>query len=203
MDNIIEFETLSTYLTLAKKTISKFSGKFYSSLRAEMLSSEEAISGVAYAIMQADWKWDSNRTGKTGQKKTRYSYRNQCALWAIQTYVSKKYSNTNRIEYSLDYTNDSVSVSNTFYSNVENKSERDPFDILVDQEQKDLLKDNIHKLLHSDIISDKQREQIYMYYFDNMTLNDIGKKYNVTREAIRQNIKKAITSIQEIVNHYE
>lgn len=202
MDNVIEFETLSTYLTLAKKTISKFSGKFYSSLRTEMLSSEEAISNVAYAIMQADWKWDANRTGKTGQKKTRYSYRNQCALWAIQTYVSKKYSSS-KVEYSLDYTNESASASNTFYSNVENKSERDPLDILIDQEQEDLLKDNIHQLLHSEIISDKQREQIYMYYFDKMTLNDIGKKYNVTREAIRQNIKKAITSIQAIVNHHE
>ena len=77
MDNV-EFDDLKVYLNLAKKTINKFGG----SLAKEMLRSEDAISDVASAIMQGDWKWDANRTGKTGQKKTRYSYRNQCAIWA-------------------------------------------------------------------------------------------------------------------------
>jgi RNA polymerase sigma factor (sigma-70 family) len=35
-----------------------------------------------------------------------------------------------------------------------------------------------------------------MYYFDDMTLSQIGKQYNVSREAVRQNIKRAIQIIQ-------
>ena len=46
-----QFETMSTYISLAKKTINKFAPKFYNGLNKEMLSSEEAISDVATALM--------------------------------------------------------------------------------------------------------------------------------------------------------
>jgi hypothetical protein len=80
---------------LAKKIISKFSPSFYSGLRQELLSNEEAISEIAEAIMIADWRWDKDRTGHEGKSKTKYSYRNQCGLWAIKTYVSNKYNKKN------------------------------------------------------------------------------------------------------------
>jgi hypothetical protein len=51
-----------------------------------MLKNEEAISDVATALMYADWRFDENRKGKTGLQKTLYSYRNQCAIWAIKKY---------------------------------------------------------------------------------------------------------------------
>ena len=90
MDKNFEFPSLTFYTELAKKTISKFGNKMYGTLSTEMLSNEDAISDVANALMTADWKYDSNRVGAvTGQKKTRYSYRNQCAIWAIKTYASK------------------------------------------------------------------------------------------------------------------
>ena len=57
----------------------------------------------------------------------------------------------------------------------------------------------IRKLLSSDILSDKQRNQIYKYYFEEKTLLQIGKEYGVTREAIRQNIQKGINKIKEYV----
>ena len=68
-----------------------------------MLSSEEAISDIASAIMCADWKFDPDRFGKTGQKKTLYSYRNQCAIWAIKSYITNKYKKASNNEYSLDF----------------------------------------------------------------------------------------------------
>ena len=86
-----QFEDLNTYILLAKKVISKFAPNFYSSLRNELLNNEDAISDIASALMTADWKWDKNRTGFNGKSKTRYSYRNQCGLWAIKTYVTNKY----------------------------------------------------------------------------------------------------------------
>lgn len=188
-----QFDSLATYINLAKKTISKFSGKFYSSLRNEMLSNEDAISDVAAAIMQADWKWDKDRVGKTGLQKTRYAYRNQCAIWAIQTYITKKYKS--KKSYSLDSINtiDKDTSSYSFLSG----SERDPLDIIIENEERENLTNCIQDLLEFTAITPKQKEQLKMYFFDGMTLNAIGEKYGVTREAVRQSIKKAITIFQK------
>lgn len=188
-----QFDSLATYINLAKKTISKFSGKFYSSLRNEMLSNEDAISDVAAAIMQADWKWDKDRVGKTGLQKTRYAYRNQCAIWAIQTYITKKYKS--KKSYSLDSINtlDKETSSYSFLSG----SEKDPLDIIIENEDRENLANCIKDLLEFTSITPKQKEQLKMYFFDGMTLNAIGEKYGVTREAVRQSIKKAITIFQK------
>ena len=56
-----QFETLDTYTLLAKKVISKFAPTFYTSLKKELLLSDDAISDIASALMTADWKWDKNR----------------------------------------------------------------------------------------------------------------------------------------------
>lgn len=188
-----QFDSLSTYIDLAKKTISKFSSKFYSSLRAEMLSNEDAISDVATAIMQADWKWDKDRVGKTGLHKTKYAYRNQCAIWAIQTYITKKYKTKKHFSLDSINTGDQDTSSYDFLASCE----RDPLEILIETEDKQNLSNCINELLDSPMITEKQRDQLKMYFFDDMTLNAIGQKYGVTREAIRQNIKKAITLFQE------
>ena len=52
-------------------------------------------------------------------------------------------------------------------------------------------------IFDSNILSDKQKDQLKMYYFNDMTLNQIGEKFGVTREAIRQNIKTSIKKLQE------
>ena len=126
-----QFETLDTYTLLAKKVISKFAPTFYTSLKKELLLSDDAISDIASALMTADWKWDKNRTGHEGKSKTRYSYRNQCGIWAIKTYISNKYKKKNS-NYSID------DISNndlkTFAANLVDKSISDPYEIAVDKE---------------------------------------------------------------------
>ncbi len=191
-----EYDKLSTYLDLAKKTISKFAPKF---IAKEMLCCNDAVSDVATAIMFADWKFDPNRVGsKTGSKKTLYSYRNQCAIWAIKTYITNKYKTKNSTKYSLDFSfddDDNSSVSNQLCD----PSTKDPLSILIENEQKDIISESVYNLLHSSILSDKQKDQIKLYYIDNLTLSAIGKKYGVSREAVRQNIKRAIDSIKQYV----
>lgn len=189
MENIKEYDTLSTYMSIAKRMISKFAPKFYKTLAYEMLNDEDALSDVANAIMTADWKYDSERTGKiTGQKKTKYSYRNQCAIWAIKTYVSQKYK--------------SASKNITSYDpdiHIITKAESGPLDILIEEENNHIRTDCIEKILSSDILSNKQKEHIRLYYFENLTLSEIGKKYGVTREAIRQSLLKGIQQIKSYV----
>jgi RNA polymerase sigma factor (sigma-70 family) len=188
-----QYDSLSSYISLAKKTISKFGPKFYNGLALEMLQNEEAISDIATALMYADWRFDENRVGKTGLKKTKYSYRNQCALWAIKTYVTNKYKG--RKHLSLDRTLGESSDDNGYDYTI--SGSQTPDNIIMKEEEETILSDTINSLLASDLLSEKQRQQIKMYYFDNYTLSKIGKHFGVSREAVRQNIKRGLDTIRE------
>ena len=143
-----QFETLEVYTNLAKKIISKFAPTFYIGLRKELLSNDEAISDIASAIMMADWKWDANRKGHEGQSKTRYSYRNQCGIWAIKTYISSKYKKKN--QYSkLSIDSMSKDELNTYATNIPDRSVSDPYEIVSFKEESDNLKEDIQKLLNT------------------------------------------------------
>jgi RNA polymerase sigma factor (sigma-70 family) len=191
-----EFDTLSIYVSLAKKTISKFAPRFYNGLAKEMLANEEAVSDVATAIMYADWRFDPERSGKTGLKKTLYSYRNQCAIWAIKTYVTHKYKNKNKKSLSLDNNLSSIEEHVNAYDLLASSSEKDPLEKIIEKEEQQEVSKNITQLLDNANISEKQKQQIMMYYFDNLTLSKIGKHFGVSREAVRQSIKRAIETIK-------
>jgi hypothetical protein len=190
---IKEYDSLDTYINLAKKTISKFGSKFYSGLSKEMLQNSDAVSDVATAIMYADWRFDPNRKGKGGEQKTLYSYRNQCALWAIKTYVSKKYKKSKSISLDFDYNQDSESLN----AHIADHRSPNPVDCLIEKESAANLTRDISDLLDNQILSDKQKDQIRLYYIQNETLSAIGKKYGVSREAVRQNIKRGLEIIKQ------
>ncbi len=187
------FDSLSSYISLAKKTISKFGPRFYNGLSAEMLQNEEAISDVATALMYADWRFDEERVGKSGQKKTLYSYRNQCAIWAIQTYVTAKYKNKKHI--SLDFKNNN---DQKFDSLIPDTKQKDPLEQIIAEETENNLCSDIQNLLDHSTLSVKQKEQIIMYYFEDKTLSEIGKVYGVSREAVRQNIKRGLDLLRKL-----
>lgn len=191
-----QFDSMSTYITLAKKIISKFAPNFYGALRNELLNNEDAIADIATAIMYADWKWDSNRTGFNGKTKSKYSYRNQCGLWAIKTYLTNKYRKKNQ-HFSLENTDEENDYN--FCDTLIDTRSLDPSDIVSEKEEKESVSDLVTQLLDSELISGKQKEQIYKYYFEDKTLSEIGKEYGVTREAIRQNIQKGLNRIKEYV----
>lgn len=187
----MEYDTLDNYTRIAKKTISKFASKMYPSLVKEMLNNDETVAEIAEAIMVADWKWDGERKGKkTGLGKNLYSYRNQCAIWAIKTYVTQKYRRSNKEKAQQDYIK-SISFS---------RQEDNPYQIISEKESLDNIKRDISYIIDAVPLSDKQREQLKLYYYEDKTLSDIGKIYNVTREAVRQNINKSINIIKQYVN---
>lgn len=197
----IEFESLGTYLLLAKKAISKFANSMYSGLSTKMLKDEEAISSVANAIMMADWRWDDNYQNTKNTKKTKYSYRNQCAIWAIQTYITKNYKHqrkTKKKVFSLDF-DQKDDDTGSIYDKIQNLSSEQPDLILIEQEEKENLQTNLECLISSDILSDRQKDYIKLYYFENQTFEQIGKKYNITREAVRQGLNKALDLIRGLI----
>jgi RNA polymerase sigma factor (sigma-70 family) len=196
----LHFDSLKEYLLLAKKSISKFANKFYNGLASKMLKDEDAISSVANAIMMADWRWDDNYKNEKGTKKTKYSYRNQCALWAIQTYISKNKNNNKHKIYSLDYALDSNEDGGNLSDITCDPSVASPEEIISTKESQEELCDLVNQLLSLDCISARQKEYIRLYYFESYTFEKIGKKYGITREAVRQGLNKAMASIKEVAN---
>jgi RNA polymerase sigma factor (sigma-70 family) len=195
--NDIKFDSLQTYVLLAKKAISKFANQIYNGLSSKMLKDEDAIASVANAIMMADWRWDENYQNEKGTKKTRYSYRNQCALWAIQTHVSKRSKKSKKYNnvYSLDYiseSDDSLSAHNY----TEDNKMLSPEQIAINNEENETLKNLINAMLDSGCLTDRQKDYIKLYYFEDYTFDKIGKKYGITREAVRQGLNKALDIIR-------
>jgi RNA polymerase sigma factor (sigma-70 family) len=198
----IEFDSLHEYILLAKKSISKFSNQFYQGLATKMLKDEDAISSIANAIMMADWRWDNDYKNTKGTKKTKYSYRNQCALWAIQTYVSKNHKKNKKFKqvYSLDHVLESNDESTTAHSFIEDFRSISPEDQIINKEEKEQLSSLIENLLSLDCLTARQKDYIRLYYFESYTFDKIGKKYGITREAVRQGLNKAIETIKEMAN---
>lgn len=195
----IDFEPLSVYLDLAKKTISKFAKNFSPSLGKEMLKSEDAIANVANCIMMADWRWDKERKGQSGQQKNKYSYRNQCAIWAIKSYMTRKKHKHNKahsVDIDAKFDDENLSLLDILPS-----SSRSPLDLIIEQETDADLKSVIHDILCDDhkILSERQKQCLQLYYIEGMTFAQIGKKFSITREAVRQNIKKSIDKIRTLL----
>lgn len=201
--NNIKFDDLNEYILLAKKSIAKFSNKFYHGLSTKMLKDEDAVSSVATAIMMADWRWDEDYKNDKGTKKTRYSYRNQCALWAIQTYVSKDHKKNKKFKkkvYSLNHVLGDDEGSETAQSFTQDSKTLNPEEILIEKENKEQLSSLIDNLLSLDCLTSRQKDYIRLYYFESYTFEKIGKKYGITREAVRQGLNKAIEMIKGVVN---
>lgn len=199
----IKFDSLNEYIILAKKAIAKFSNKFYQGLSSKMLKDEDAIASVANSIMMADWRWDDNYQNDKGTKKTRYSYRNQCALWAIQTYVSKDQKKNKKIKrkvYSLDYVLNEDDNSESAQAFAQDHDMLTPDQILSMKEDKEQLSNLIESMLSLDCLTTRQKDYIRLYYFESYTFEKIGQKYGITREAVRQGLNKAIETIRGVVN---
>lgn len=198
----IQFDSLNDYILLAKKAISKFANQFYQGLSNKMLKDEDAISSIANAIMMADWRWDENYQNDKGTKKTRYSYRNQCALWAIQTYITKDHKKDRKFKkkaYSLDHITEGDNDSSV-HSFTQDDRSLSPETILINAENKQELTQLIDSLLNLGCLTPRQKDYIRLYYFESYTFEKIGKKYGITREAVRQGLNKAISMIRSCVN---
>lgn len=194
----IKFESLSFYNNLAQRAISKFAATHSNASVKAMLKSEDAVSSVANAIMMADWRWDDNRPGKTGEKKTKYSYRNQCAIWAIKSYITR--SNHKKHKIFTDHIKSNTDTDMSLLDIVA-KDNHDPVNIILYEENDRINKQYVNKILSSDCISDRQKQYIKLYYFEHQTFAEIGKMFNITREAVRQGIKKAFVKIRNNIEY--
>jgi RNA polymerase sigma factor (sigma-70 family) len=145
-------------------------------------------------MMCADWKYDENKKGKLSNKsKTRYSYRNQCAIWAIQTYI-KNSLRKNKTIYLNNLINSEDEIALTDI--LEDKKQQQAEDIYIHQEEEESNTKLVQNILSSSLLTAMQKEKMRMHYIEGQSLAEIGRRYGVTREAIRQTIQGCIKKLQ-------
>lgn len=109
--------------------------------------------------------------------------------------VSEKY-----VKRIMKITNDSVSLDSpvdgekrTMYDFIENEDSTSPDSLIVEKELKQSIKNSLS------LLTDKEEEVLRMRFGidrdDTVTLDDIGKKFKLTRERIRQIEKKALKKL--------
>jgi len=84
---------------------------------------------------------------------------------------------------------------------LEDKKTVDPQDNLCNSEQQEDLHKLIDQLITLDCLTPRQQDYLKLYYFKNYTFDKIGKKYGITREAVRQGLKKTLDTIRDFVNN--
>jgi RNA polymerase sigma factor (sigma-70 family) len=68
--------------------------------------------------------------------------------------------------------------------------QRSPLDILIEEEERGLSVTWLHR--HMDMLMPRDREILNLRFVDEMTLDQIAKKYGLTRERVRQVVDKAL-----------
>ena len=179
--NADELLTLYEYIEIAKRCI----GAFASPPEAKgMLKDDDAIAHVAEHLMTGHLRWKENGG------RTLRSYLNQCAIWSMKQWKSKLCQTKKRQELSLN-TYLHRDEGGQLYQLVSDKKAKEPFDILFDDNEK-----TVHTLIESDCITKLQRHYLTQRYIENKTFQEIGVSVGVSRQAVEQSIKKAITKLQ-------
>jgi RNA polymerase sigma factor (sigma-70 family) len=81
---------------------------------------------------------------------------------------------------------------------IKDNNAKSPEDILIDKENMENLEKVTQQILNLDCLSARQKDYIYLYYFEDYTFEKIGKKYGITREAVRQGLNKAISILKDL-----
>lgn len=168
----VGLEPLYVYLNLAESTIRKYGGKY----RKFLINSEDAIAYIAMCIMMADLKFVE---GKGSSKKT---WRISQALFGISKYLVK-IGKTSKGGYS--------SFDKTEY--VYNKT---PDFEMMEEEQND----KTIEILFKSGLQEREAQIVKMRIWDNMTLLEIGKEYNISKQMAGMIYNRAIKKLEKLWN---
>jgi RNA polymerase sigma factor (sigma-70 family) len=192
-------DTPQQYIELAKKIISYF-GRKYGDIAKKMLTSEDAISNVATAIMFADWRWNADYKNKQGTVRSKKAYRNQCGLWAIQGYISRTKNNTMSKVKTISMNHVAPGAKKDFCDSIPDVRALSPIDKISNAEQEQAQSTLLNNILNSTSLSQREKEVIDMYYMRDMTLESIGKVFNVNRQRIHQNLHKGLSKLKGLAS---
>ncbi len=182
-----EFSSLSEYLTAAEKAVKYFISLLKPELTKVAANDEDLISGVAYAMMIADWKW------RPDGGRAKYSYRNNYAWYYIRSYLARRAKYAKRSAVYLS-TFDKEMLTFSFLD----EKASDPLDILIKNNDISLF-DEVKRTMTTDTLSEREIFCIDQYFCGEKTYQTIGQTIGVTKERVRQNINSGIKKLQGVL----
>lgn len=205
-----EFLTNDEYLKIARKMIRKYASKYSADLAKEMLASEDAVSNLATQLMYADWRWNEKYTNDGKVALDRYRYRNQCGIWAIKVFITRKRKFTESDD-NLATAKCPDSLNKQLLNFVDGK----PVDLYTtvedkhftenkeNEERRSLVSEKINSLLCSGVLNQKQKTFLEEKFVHDKTMTEIAKENNITRQAVSLVILKGIDKLREYVKSNE
>lgn len=185
-----EFESLDSYRQQAKKLIVHYANRRRSTvLLNDLMRSEDAIAAVANALMLADWTYDAERESENG-KCSANTYRFLRATWAIKSYLTRRTKRRKRGNVSLDFSlaDDYSDLYGLLPDDCPDADQR-----IIRSELRDIMEE----ILSSDMITSRQAHYLREHYLEEKPLGDIAKESGVTRQAVYDGLKRAISFIQQ------
>ncbi len=165
------------YLDIAKKLVSKLANGIRPGLSSDILASEDAISNIATEVMIADWRWNGYGT--------KFGYRKQRAIWAMQSFMHRQCQTNKRKTYSLDETikYGSERIEETFADILESREES--HESVIDHNE---YLGHVTKRIKGVMkyLKPIEKKCIIKYYLEEKTLQIVANELGCTREWVRQ-----------------
>lgn len=158
----INFESLPTYLSIAKRIICKHANKIKPGLANEIMKNEDAISNIASNIIMGDWIFNG--------KGTLEGWRSQMGKWAIYNYITRADKRYKKSAYSLDSLRTFGDGHSSCYYDVLSK---DDDEAIKTTDKYEVIKKLIDELMEIAQISDRQREVLRLHYLEGKSVNEI------------------------------
>jgi len=197
-----QFESLSTYLEIARKIVCDYAVKYSSLFIKDILNNDDTMSYIAHSIMLADWMWDADHQDGQCGAKTKKSYRYTSAIWAIKGYIARKYRNKHKHTLSLFTPIRTNNYDELYLHNLatDNEETNNPHNIVSQQDLVNHIYNTLDRMVGDNCISVKDAQIFRLRYKYRYTLANIGKYYKMTRENVRQRINYVLEKLQRVIS---
>jgi len=171
---------MDEYLKIAERCIAHFANR---DLKIQMLRSEDAISFVAEHLMYATCRWSAERG------RTLRSYHNQCAIWAIQNWMSRLSKTRNLLSVNKDLNDDENLIQ--LYEILE-----DTRDLSFSDTKNTEDRSEIRSLLEGSSLSTMEKQCIEKRFLDHMNVKEISQELNRTDKFVYSIIDRAVKKLR-------
>jgi hypothetical protein len=192
MSDTLEFLTDKEYTAATKKIIKHFTRRSRR-LSQILIKDAEIFHNIKFKIMKADWRW------KADGGRTRYSWRNQCGIWAIQEAieeVKQKYEDMKDSHLSLSFTNTSSNNTDMKLSDKIGSKQPDPSQIMMREETATKHKKEIVQLIKAAKLTDTEIEYTTLWA-EGQTYQEIAKRFDIKNQSVGSIVKKAIQKMRK------
>jgi RNA polymerase sigma factor (sigma-70 family) len=168
------FLPLKEYEKCVKKVISKY----FRHISKFLLKNEEIIANLVTSAIMADWRFDGR--GSIG------GYRVQCVKWAIQKTLVRIYSTKKFTYLGSEIKDDNGKIVTLL-------------DIIIRDDNYTDIKESMEHIFSSKELTQKEKDRLRQYFFEDMTYKEIGQKEDLCGETIRRSIKDALAKIKVLM----